>query len=66
MSESDVEVELVRVVVHGSRFMHLVAVGQAITLCARVAEYRHRYQPRRSLCRRCSIEASKRGLAMPK
>lgn len=66
MTESDVEVELVRVHVHGSRFEHLAVLGGAITLCACGA-----YRPssairKRSLCQRCAREASQRGLAIPK
>lgn len=66
MSDHDVEVELVRVHVHGSRFEHLAALGGAITLCACGA-----YRPssairKRELCRRCAREASQRGLVIPK
>lgn len=52
---------LIKVAVRGSRFSHYAVNGHHLTLCARVAEYRLRFQPPRDYCARCTSEASRRG-----
>ena len=60
-SNDESAVELVRTKVRGSRFVHYMVDGHSLTLCARVAEYRWRHMPLASYCRRCVVEASRRG-----
>jgi hypothetical protein len=55
---------VLRAVVRGSRFTHYVIDGEHLTLCARVAEYRHQYMPIRDYCGRCVREASARGIVV--
>jgi hypothetical protein len=55
------DVALIRVRVRGSRFWHYVPDGAMLTLCGRVTEYAGRYRTLSDYCRRCTIEASRRG-----
>lgn len=56
--------ELVAVTVRGSRQTHYMINGRFLTLCARIAEYRWRYQPRDQYCRRCVSEATRHGFTI--
>lgn len=56
---------LVKATVHGSRWIHLVPDGHALTLCGMVGDYPHRWQPERDPCTTCQGVARRADRLIP-